>query len=189
MINKNRTKSIVTNTFLIMNILVFLVMTLAGGTTNQVVLVIFGAKVNQLIDLGQYWRLLTSIFIHIGIVHLLLNSYALIAVGQISEAVFGHLKFALLYLLSGIGGATASYLFSEAISAGASGAIFGLLGALVSYGWKNAGMWRSGLIANLLFVIGFNILFGLITTGIDNYAHIGGMLTGLIIGIIYRQQR
>lgn len=184
---KFKDKSIITNTFLIINIVVFALMTLAGGTTNQAVLVLFGAKVNRLIDLGQYWRLFTCIFIHIGIMHLMFNGYALVAIGQVAESMFGHARFALLYLLSGVAGATASYLFSTTISAGASGAIFGLLGALVAYGWKNANMWRSGFIANLLFVMGLNIVFGLITPGIDNFAHIGGMLAGVLIGIIYRQ--
>lgn len=176
----------ITYTLIILNIAVFLLMTLAGGSTRIDNLILFGAKVNPLIEAGQYYRLLTSMFIHIGFTHLLFNIYALISLGKYAEMLFGHFRFAIVYFLSGIAGSTFSYFFSPSISAGASGAIFGLLGAIVAYGWKNSFMWRSGLITNLLVVLGINLFLGLFSTGIDNYGHLGGLLGGLLLGYLLR---
>lgn len=172
----------VTYTLILINLAVFLLMTLAGGSANYKILILFGAKVNVLIEAGQYWRLLTSVFIHIGFTHLLFNIYALIALGKFTEKIFGHGKMIFIYLFSGLTGSLFSFLFSPSISAGASGAIFGLLGALVAYGWKNSLLWRSGLITNLLIVLGINLFFGLVAQGIDNYAHLGGLLGGILCG-------
>jgi rhomboid protease GluP len=174
----------VTYTLIILNLIMFIIMTMAGGSTNYKNLIIFGAKVNILIQAGQYWRLFTSMFIHIGFTHLLFNTYALLALGKYTEKIFSHGKFILIYLFSGLTGSLFSYFFSPNISAGASGAIFGLLGAIVAYGWKNPFFWRSGLITNLLIVLGINLLFGVIAPGIDNYAHLGGLLGGVLIGCI-----
>lgn len=177
----------ITYLLIILNIIVFILMTIFGGSTNVKVLIFFGAKVNELIELGQYWRLISSIFIHIGFTHLLFNTYALLVLGNFAERIFGRFKFLLLYLSSGIGSSTASYLFSPHISAGASGAIFGLLGAIISFGWKNPFLWRSGLITNLLLVLAINLIFGMVVPGIDNYAHLGGLLTGALIGFLYKK--
>lgn len=176
----------VTYTLIIINLAVFVVMTLAGGTENYKNLILFGAKVNVLIEAGQYWRLFTSMFIHIGFTHLLFNTYALIALGKFTEQIFSHSKFIYIYLFSGFTGSLFSYFFSPNISAGASGAIFGLLGAIVAYGWQNSHLWRSGLITNLLIVLGINLFLGMVAPGIDNYAHLGGLLGGILIGWVIR---
>lgn len=176
----------VTYTLIFINLAVFAVMTLAGGTTNIKNLIFFGAKVNELINAGQYWRLFTSMFIHIGFTHLLFNTYALIALGKFTENIFGHRKFILIYFFSGITGSLFSYIFSPSISAGASGAIFGLLGAIVAYGWKNSILRRSGIITNLLIILGINLFFGMVAPGIDNFAHLGGLLGGISSGWIIR---
>ncbi len=170
--------------FLGINLVVFLLMTLAGGSTNQQVLIDFGAKVNTLIQAGEVWRLLTSTFIHIGTMHLVFNLYALWALGPLSEESYGHRRFFMIYILSGLGGSTASFLFSPALSAGASGAIFGLLGALLYYSYKRPALWKSGLGMNLVVVILVNFGFGLVQPGIDNFAHLGGLVTGAITCII-----
>lgn len=166
------------------NLVVFLLMTLAGGSTDQRVLIAFGAKVNSLIQAGEIWRLLTSTFIHIGLVHLVFNLYALWVIGPITEESLGHRSFLIIYILSGLGGSTASYLFSTALSAGASGAIFGLLGALLSFSYKRPNLWKSGLGMNLIIIILVNLGFGLIQPGIDNFAHLGGLLTGGITSVL-----
>lgn len=176
----------VTYTLIIINVIVFILMTLAGGSTKTIVLILFGAKVNQLIDMGQYWRLFTSMFLHIGFTHLLFNIYALIALGKYTEKIFSHIKLLVIYIFSGITGSSLSYLLSPNISAGASGAIFGLLGALVSYGWKNSFIWHSGFIKSLLIILGINLVLGLIIPGIDNFAHLGGLLGGSVIGLVIR---
>lgn len=173
-----------TFTFIGINLIVFLLMTLAGGSTNQLVLIAFGAKVNPLIQAGQVWRLLTSMFIHIGIIHLVFNLYSLWALGPLTEQSYGHWKYFVIYILSGLGGSAASYLFSPALSAGASGAIFGLLGAQLFYSYKRPYLWKSGLGMNLVIVILVNLGFGILQPGIDNYAHLGGLITGALMGIL-----
>ena len=161
-------------------------MILAGGSTNSRVLILFGAKVNPLIEAGQYWRLLTSIFIHIGFTHLLFNTYALFVLGKYSEKIFGHSKLIILFIFSGLTGSTLSYLMSPHLSAGASGGIFGLLGAIVVYGWDNQFLRSSGLITNLMIILGLNLVLGMIIPGLDNFAHLGGLIGGSSIGIILR---
>lgn len=173
-----------TYSLITINLIIFGLMTLAGGSTEQSVLIAFGAKVNSLIQEGEYWRLLTSMFIHIGIIHLFFNLYALKALGALAEEAFGHRNFFLLYLIAGLGGSIASYMFSTALSAGASGAIFGLLGALVYYSYKRPNLWKSGLGMNLVIVILVNIGFGIIQPGIDNFAHLGGLFTGTLMSIL-----
>ncbi|MHB1651996.1 MAG: rhomboid family intramembrane serine protease [Desulfitobacteriaceae bacterium] len=174
---------LVTYLFIGVNLLLFLLMTVAGGSISSIsstVLIAFGAKVNQLIISGEIWRLLTSNFLHIGFFHLAFNLYALWMIGPFAEGLFGHKAYVGLYLLSGIGGNLASFIFSPALSAGASASIFGLLGALLYYSWRHPHLWRSGLGMNLLVVVAVNLGFGFVQTGIDNYAHLGGLLTGFI---------
>jgi len=166
------------------NIVVFLLMTLAGGSTNQRVLIAFGAKVNTLIQAGEIWRFLTSAFIHIGFMHLAFNLYALWSLGPFVEERLGHWRFLIIYILSGLGGSIASFFFSSALSAGASGAIFGLLGALLYYSLRRPSLWKSGLGMNLVIVILINFGFGLTQTGIDNFAHLGGLLIGTITCVL-----
>lgn len=177
---------IVTYILMSLNILVFILMTITGGSTREDILIRFGAKVNSLIQAGQVWRLITSMFIHIGWIHLAFNLYALWVIGPLAERVFGRGKFLLIYLLSGIGGALASFLFSTALSAGASGAIFGILGAMFFHSWQRHDLWGSGFRKNLLVVIIVNLLFGLWQPGIDNFAHVGGLVTGFFCSWIFK---
>ncbi|NLT74861.1 MAG: rhomboid family intramembrane serine protease [Chloroflexi bacterium] len=167
------------------NALVWLAMTLAGGSENTLILVIFGAKYQPLIAAGEYWRLLTANFLHIGIVHLLMNSYALYLFGLQVERRFGRLKFVVMYLLSGLGGTVLSYVGSSALSAGASGAIFGLVGAITVYyaTYRDAfGAQGKQQLSSLLLVTGYNILWGFINPRIDNLGHLGGLAIGLVLG-------
>ena len=143
-------KPLVTYLILGINVIVFILM---GRSTNQNVLITFGAKVNSLIQEGQIWRFLTSVFVHIGLIHLLFNLYALWILGPLTERIFGHYKFLLLYILSGIGGSIFSFMFTPALSAGASGAIFGLVGALLYYSLKRPLLWKSGLGINIILVV------------------------------------
>lgn len=167
------------------NIIVFIVMTLAGGSTNTRNLILFGAKVNELILQGEVWRFFTSMFIHIGFLHLAFNLYALWILGSFSEERFGRRRFLFIYVFSGLGGSLDSFIFTDAISAGASGAIFGILGALVPYAWKQPQLWKSGFGKNLMVIIVINLGIGLIQPQIDIYAHLGGLLIGLAIGFLF----
>ncbi|HBV85699.1 MAG TPA: rhomboid family intramembrane serine protease [Desulfosporosinus sp.] len=179
----NHTIPLLSYFLLSINIIVFLLMTMAGGSTDQRVLITFGAKVNSLIQAGEVWRFFTSMFIHIGLMHLIFNLYALWSLGPFMEERFGRWRFILIYSLSGLGGSIASFYFSPALSAGASGAIFGLLGALLYYSLKRPSLWKSGLGMNLVVVILINFGFGLTQPGIDNYAHLGGLVIGLISSV------
>lgn len=168
-----------------LNLILFLLMTLAGGSTKTSVLIQFGAKVNVLILQGEVWRFVTSMFLHIGFLHLVFNLYALWALGPITEDLIGRPRYFMIYILSGISGSIASFLFTDALSAGASGAIFGLLGALVSHTRKSPGLWKSGFGKNLIIIILINLSLGFFQPGIDIYAHIGGLICGLILGRLF----
>jgi len=180
-----------TYVLLIVNAAVWLLMTLFGGSENIRVLVRFGAKVNPLIVTGEYWRFVTPMFLHIGFMHLALNGYALYIFGLDVERLFGRTRFLVLYLLSGIAGVVASFAGSQAVSAGAAGAIFGLIGSTLVYFAKyheNLGRFGRQRLTNLLVVTGLNLGWGWMAPGIDNLGHIGGLAAGLALGWAYLPQ-
>ena len=115
---------VVTLVILGINVVVFLIMTFAGGSTQTEVLLDFGASFNPYFRRGEYWRLVMPMFLHIGWLHLIVNSYALFILGPILERVYGYGRFALLYVAAGIGSSALSMSLSRNIAAGASGAIF-----------------------------------------------------------------
>jgi rhomboid protease GluP len=166
--------------------LVFAAETLAGGSTQTEVLVRLGAKVTPLIAAGEYWRLLTAMFLHIGVMHLFFNAYALFALGTELERLLGWGRFVVIYLLSGLYGSLVSYALSPNLSAGASGAIFGLIGALAAFfalHRQQLGSWGQRRLANIAFLIIINLFLGFTQPGIDNLAHLGGLLSGLPLGL------
>jgi rhomboid protease GluP len=167
--------------------IVFVMETLAGGSSRTDVLYSLGAIVPDLFAKGEYWRLLAAMFLHIGFLHLFLNLWALYQLGGVFEMLFGSPRFAATYFASGLVASTASALFTNGLAAGASGAIFGILGALIvsirrSPRFRNAA-WGKGLVQQLLFWAGINIVIGFTMPGIDNAAHIGGFITGLLLGL------
>jgi membrane associated rhomboid family serine protease len=137
---------------------------------------------------GEYWRLLSVVLVHGGIVHLGLNMYFLFVMGPIVEALYGHARFLLIYLLCGLGGSAASYMVSRAdVSVGASGAIFGLTGVLlVADRVHKPALTRNArnLTAQIGGLIAVNLVFGFMMPGIDNAAHIGGLVAGALIGFV-----
>jgi rhomboid protease GluP len=166
------------------NILVWLIMSALGSHTNPEILVMFGAKVNELIIQGQLWRLVTPIFLHIGIVHLIFNTYAIYGFGSQIERFFGTARFVGLYLASGIAGVIASFCFSRHASAGASSAIFGLLGteAVFFYRYRNAfGHRGQQRLYNILIVIGYNLALTFVAPSIDVWGHLGGLVAGALL--------
>jgi len=167
---------------IVINALVFLAMTLAGGSTSVNVLITFGAKLNALIQQGEWWRLFTPMFLHIGFTHILMNMITLYFVGMQIEAAFGHTRFLVMYLIAGIGGNVASFCFSNSLSAGASTAIFGLFGAFLMLGesfWQNPGIRQ--LARTFMAFVVMNIAFDLFTPGIDLAGHLGGLASGFLI--------
>lgn len=173
-------KFYVTTLLLGVNILIWLYMSFTGSTTDTYHLIEFGAKYNPLIADGQYYRLFTSMFLHIGILHLMFNSYALNMLGKDVEVIYGTLKFLAIYLIAGIFGSLGSFLFSNAVSAGASGAIFGLMGAYIYFGIRRPAIFSARYGLNLVSLLFINIIFGFTTPGIDNFAHLGGFLGGFL---------
>ena len=130
---------------------------------------------------GQQWRLFTAMFLHLNPLHLLFNMYVLYLVGRQLELIFGHARYLALYLIAGLGGSVASYVFSDpnSVSAGASGAIFGLMAALVV-----AGHAAKADITQVLVLIAINLAFGFLVGGIDWRAHLGGLVTGAVVAAV-----
>jgi len=147
-------------------------------------LVLLGAKVNELITQGQYYRLISAMFLHGGIVHLAVNMYSLYAIGPMVEKVYGKAKFIAIYFVAGICSSLLSYVYSPSMSIGASGAIFGLLGAVLVFAIKSKGKTGSAFIRSILAVIIANIFIGMTLPGIDNFGHIGGLIGGIIISFL-----
>jgi membrane associated rhomboid family serine protease len=185
--------------FIGINVGVFALMCLAGGfvvtAPDHAVLIGFGAKQNSLIaEQHQYWRLVTSIFIHIGFIHLFLNNYALWIIGQEIERIYGSSRFVFLYLTTGVLGSLGSYLFSpQATSAGASGAIFGLFGVMATFAFKYRReipeLLSREIKRRVLPIIAINLLFGFSVSIVDNAAHIGGLLSGIALALIVHYKR
>ncbi len=181
---------VITMTIIVINLSVLVGMELAGGSTNPEVLLRFGAKYNPLIWHGEWWRLFTMMFLHIGPIHLFFNSYALFVLGWAVEPFIGRLRYIALYLLSGISGSLISTIFSAAkISAGASGAIFGVAGAALAGELVRGGSFPNVLRrpygrALLLFIV-VNLAFGFLVPFIDNSAHIGGAISGFCLGYVF----
>lgn len=179
-------KPFFTYVFTAVNILMFLLMTFAGGSTATDVLIQFGAKFNPLILEGEWWRFITPIFLHIGLLHLLMNSMALFYLGAAVEQIYGRLRFLWIYLFSGFTGSLLSFLMTPNLSAGASGAIFGLFGALLYFGVTKPKLFFRTMGMNVLVVVGINLVFGFTVPGIDNAGHIGGLVGGfLATGIVH----
>ena len=148
----------------------------------------FGAKVNYLIAHGEYWRLLTATFLHASLPHLLLNGWALYLFGPLIERLYGGWRYLVIYLIAGLGGSIASFAFGAEVSVGASGAIFGLIGAMAVYYWLHrrlTGAQGRVQLTNALFMVVLNLGFGISQAQIiDNWGHIGGLVFGSVAGLV-----
>jgi rhomboid protease GluP len=150
-------------------------------------LVAWGANFRPVTLAGEWWRLITCCFLHIGILHLLLNMYALMYIGLLLEPYLGKLRFTAAYLLAGIAASLTSLWWHDlTISAGASGAIFGMYGVFLAMLTTNLieKSARRELLTSIAVFVGYNLVYGL-KGGIDNAAHIGGLVSGLVIGYAY----
>ncbi len=153
-----------------------------GPVSSRLRFMQMGWKSNTDIDNGEYYRLLTSTFLHGGEMHLFINMYSLWNVGGSILFSFGSIGFLILYFLSGIGGSLLSYWFNPKPSVGASGAIFGLIGALLALAFITQS-W--GLLRSLTIIIAINLSIAFVPgTRLDNWGHIGGLISGFIISLI-----
>lgn len=180
------TRMPVTISLLIIQVIVFIAMTVLGGSTNSAVLIEFGARVTPLLQAGQWWRLITPVFIHIGIAHLAINSITLYFLGMYIEELFGHWRMLVIYLLSAISGNLASAIFlPNTISAGASTALFGLFGAFLMLGdsFRTNPAIRQ-LSRQFLILVALNVVMDLALPGIDISGHLGGLLGGFLVAYV-----
>ena len=168
---------------IVINVIVFVLMYILGnGSEDNETLIKFGANYPVLIKSGDYYRIITSAFLHIGTVHLLCNMYSLYILGQNIEHFFGKIKYIIIYLLSAVFASLFVMVFNPtSISAGASGAIFGFLGALLYFGYNYRGYIGNSLISQIVPVIIINLGIGFVTPGISNAAHIGGLIGGVAV--------
>jgi membrane associated rhomboid family serine protease len=185
---------IVTTTLLVANITMFLVEVALGGPGS----LSSGPSVQRLFDLGamqpltiaqqhQYWRLFSAMFLHAGLLHIAFNMYALYLFGYLIEAALGKPRFIAIYFVSGFLASVTSYLFSDprGVAVGASGAIFGLLGAWVAYNYRRRGSAVASFqLRWALMLIAINLVLGFSIASIDNSAHIGGLVAGIIAGTL-----
>ncbi|KAG9451060.1 hypothetical protein H6P81_011025 [Aristolochia fimbriata] len=164
-----------TNILLAINVLVFSAQIATSGK-----LTLWGAKINSLIDQGQLWRLLTSSFLHGNIGHLLVNCYSLNSIGPDVEKFSGPRRFLAVYITSIIASSTMSYCFCKSPSVGASGAIFGLVGATAVFVWRHRNLTGGGAenLRHIANVVLLNMLVGVLFKGIDNWGHFGGLIGG-----------
>ncbi len=180
-------RSIITYILIGVNVLAYILTAYLSSSiidSNINVLVLLGAKVNQLIDRGEYYRLITCMFLHGGIIHLALNMYALNSLGPFVEKVYGKTKYLIIYFLAGIMSSIFSYKFSTGVSIGATGAIFGLLGAALVFALKMKHRIGKDFIINIMSVIAINLVIGFSIANVDNFGHLGGLIGGTIITLL-----
>ena len=178
-------KPIFSYILLAINVLIFFLLEINGGSTSIETLIQFGAKYNPAIIMdGEWWRLFTSMFLHIGFLHLAMNMLALFYLGTAVEKIFGSNRFLFIYFLAGIVGSLASFSFSASVSAGASGAIFGLFGALLYFGVKHKRVFFQTMGTSIIMVIAINLVIGLSVEEIDMAAHIGGLIAGFFAAAV-----
>jgi rhomboid protease GluP len=169
---------------LALNIAIFIIPEVLGLTA---VVQALGAKDNAAIFSGEYYRFLTAMFLHAGLTHIGFNAFALYSLGPDVERFYGTPRFLAIYFLAGLGGGIASYALSPNDSVGASGAIFGLIGALGAFFYQTRKLFGEvsrQQIGNLLFITMINLGIGFTTPRIDNFAHIGGLLCGVVAGLL-----
>ena len=174
-------KSYVTDFFIGVIVLFYIILILNGGSTNKSTLYKFGALVKD----GNPVRLITSMFLHIGFLHLLTNAWSLYTIGKIVEDFYGHVKMFIIFIFSGLIGNLLSYIVMDnlTISAGASGAIYGLMGALLYFSLNQRTYMAEALKNQILPVLAINLLLSFSLPSINLYAHIGGLVSGIIMSI------
>lgn len=183
-------KEPVTAALVIINILVFLAVDLGGGSLDTANMMRRGAAYTPLIlEEGQYYRLFTSMFLHFGIQHLVNNMLVLFVLGQRMERVLGKWKFLVLYLAGGIGGNLVSLYIDTvtkeyAVSAGASGAVFAVMGAMIYVVLRNRGRVEDLSAKQIIIMTALAVCLGIADSGVDNAAHIGGMVSGFFVSIL-----
>ena len=194
----SKKKPVVTYALIISNLIMFIASVIVGGT-------IFNMEPNTLYNLGglvsyegmnsnplELYRLVTSMFLHAGVIHLAFNMYALYVLGPQLESFFGKFKFSIIYFVSGIIGGLVSMIFqgSNIVSVGASGAIFGLIGAFIFFGYHYRVYFGSVIRSQIIPLLVANLILGYMVSGVNMAAHVGGLIGGVLsakaVGIKYK---
>jgi rhomboid protease GluP len=177
----------VTMGLIAVNIMIFAASAFLSQSTeiNVYVLIYLGAKFNPLMEQGEWWRLVTSAFLHGNLMHILFNMYALYNIGPFLEMRLKWVRFTSIYFISAIMSGLLSFFFTPSVSVGASGAIFGLLGAFLVLALRSKEKVMRRALSNILFIIGINLMIGFAGSGvIDNFGHIGGLLGGIASSLV-----
>lgn len=169
-------KTYITDILIVINIIIFIFQIILG---NEFMITNFGLHPEYVIKYNQYYRLITSMFLHGSIMHILFNMYSLYIIGPQVENFYGKNKYLFIYLLSGMFGALFSIIFTKTWSVGASGAIFGLLGSIIYFGYYYRLYLGDVIKSQIIPVIIINLIIGFTSGNIDNAAHIGGLLGGI----------
>ena len=194
-LKKELSKEPVTAVLLLLNIIIFIVTDFTGGTDNTIHMLECGAAYPPFIlENGEYYRLFTCMFLHFGIEHLANNMLVLFVLGQRLEPVVGKIRFLLIYFLGGIGGNLISLIFdikggNYAVSAGASGAVFAVMGAMIWVVIRNRGRLQDISTRQMLVMAAFSLYFGFASSGVDNAAHVGGMICGILLAVVLYHPR
>lgn len=173
----------VTSTLLFINVLLFIIMSFSGGSKNPQTLIEFGAMFHHPEFSGQIWRYFTSMFIHIGFDHLLFNSFALFLFSPPLERILGKLKFLVVYIGSGIAGNILSVLLitSVTVSAGASGAIYGVFGAFIFISLYRKRLMDEQSRKTLYIILIIGVIHSIFNPVVNIYAHFGGFIGGILL--------
>lgn len=193
---RNRKRAWVNSTLIVLNIMYFLYLEIAGSSEDTIFMLHHGAMYAPLILEGhEYYRLLTSIFMHFGIHHITNNMIILFVLGDNMERALGSVKYLIFYLVCGIGANVVSLLAEwnhsvQAVGAGASGAIFGVIGGLFYVVTINLGQLEDLNTMQLVFLIIISLYHGFTSTGVDNVAHVGGLVLGMLLAaLLYRKPK
>ncbi|MBQ8559794.1 MAG: rhomboid family intramembrane serine protease [Tyzzerella sp.] len=191
----NRRTPLCTIALVIINVAVFLILSFGGMTENALYMAEHGAMyVPYFLYNKEYYRIVTCMFLHFGFEHLMNNMVTLVIVGRYLEPLIGKVRFIIIYLISGLGGSALSlvaeyYTGDYAVSAGASGAIFGLTGALLSLAILNRGRIAELTKRGIVIMIALSLYNGFVTEGVDNLAHVGGLICGFLVTFVLCFQR
>lgn len=177
------------------NVVLFLLLYSRGGPSDESALRDLGALSPRLIENGQWWRLFTAIFLHASVPHILFNMTSLFAVGTLAERLYGSTRFLAIYLGAGLIGSLCSFAFSvmsgqlDALGVGASGAIFGVAGALVAVRFHPSDViperLRRRVSSSMIPLVAVSLLFAYLTPHIDNAAHVGGLCGGILLSFVF----
>lgn len=186
----------VNNTIILLNLLVFLLVEITGGSENTINMLRWGAANGFLIrEQGEYYRILTSMFLHFGMEHLLNNMLVLFIIGEKLERTIGRVRFLVIYLLGGTGANILSVMMEQGggefrVSAGASGAVFAVMGAMIYVLILYKGKVEDLTARQLIIMAALSLYLGFVSTGVDNMAHVGGICSGFILGgLLYRKKK